>query len=254
MHLPVTTCVRRGRSDFAALGLLGCVLIAAGAGGCNRGNAHTRGEQSLVPGVDLPRVDESPSQLRQQMVGLNPESAPFKELQFKVLVAWDKIRRQVGVDGYREVLPPNTTAESACVDQATGKIAFRALVCWNPNCPGRGKGGGPPVFVKQWTSATVGENGKLVWTPPARPADPLQENLTQYFIRCPYCDQSFGVAYYDPPEVVLRRRQLDEELRAARLLRRKARDSGEMPPSHQRPPSDIMKEMSEQPKLFLVPE
>jgi len=245
-------------ADFVivALCLLACGLIVAAIAGCNHGSTGIGNEQLLIAGVEVPKVDEPPSQLREQMIGLDPESTAFKEQQFKVLVAWDAIRRREGVDGFQQVVPAGKVAEPAvdhaCVDQATGKVAFRALVCWNPTCPGRGKGGGPALFVKEWDTAKAGADGKVAWIPPRFAG--TQEELTKFFIKCPHCGQAHGVAYYDPPEVVLRRRQLEEELRTARVARRQARDSGGQAPQDQRTPSQVMREINALPKLYLVPE
>ena len=71
---------------------------------------------------------------------------------------------------------------------------------------------------------------------------------------CPACGRSEGIRHYEPPESLERRKLLEEELSAARAARRAAKEAGEPMPSDHRTPAAIMQDLSNVPKVYLLPE
>ncbi len=71
---------------------------------------------------------------------------------------------------------------------------------------------------------------------------------------CPACGSSNAVRPYEPPQAFARRELLEEELRAARAARRAAKQAGQPMPTDHRTPAAIMQDLSNLPKLYLLPE
>ena len=133
-----------------------------------------------------------------------------------------------------------------CVDPQTGEVAWRALVCRNPDCSGR-QDGKPHVFAHSATKAPLTADGgidHLAWD---RMASAHASSVV-----CPACGQKKGIAEYDPPDVAVRRQLLLDQLAAARAERRRARRSSKPLSTSVRSPADIMRDLSALPKLFLA--
>ena len=241
----VLRCRARVCSPFASLLLTGILGLL---GGC-RGGEETSAKDGWLPDVPLPEVAESQEDVQAQLREVERGSNQFHELMFKKRILEDLIRRQVGVEGHQQVEMAATNKGTACVDPQTGRIAFRALTCLNPDCPGRGKGGGPHLFVYETEEASIGPAGEVVWS-----TKPLPPEAEFPGIACPACGQVIFVRYYEPPEVILRRQALEKELREVREARQEARQANQPVPANLRTPNEIMVEMAELPKLFLIKE
>jgi hypothetical protein len=212
--------------------------------------------QEKLPSLatELPEVHETPDEIRTEMILHERLSAEFKQLQLKLMVANHKIVEREGVEGHRQVPVPKTSEINAYVDPQSGNIAWRAWTCYNPECSGRGKGGGPLIFVKKWNNARIGEERKVVYDLIQLTEDEEKEQRSKPPIICPSCGRVVFLAPYDSPAAELRRRQLNDELREVRAARDRARASDEPYPPSLRTHSEIRQEIQELPKLFLVPD
>ena len=133
-----------------------------------------------------------------------------------------------------------------CVDPRTGNVAWRAMVCDNPDCSGR-RDGKPHVFTQPVDDPPLTVDGRIdhgAWDRMAI--------AHFYSLKCPACGDNKRIREYDPPPVAERRQLLLDQLAAARAARRKIRRSGQPLPTGIRSPSDIMRDLSALPKLFLV--
>ena len=115
---------------------------------------------------------------------------------------------------------------------------MRALSCSLPDCPGKGEDGQPYLFCR----ASSGSHGKS------------SEARGDSTVNCPACGRGEGVRHYEPPQALVRRELLEEELRAARAARRAAKQAGQPMPTDHRTPAAIMQDLSNLPKLYLLPE
>lgn len=94
-------------------------------------------------------------------------------------------------DGVRIIAPG--TEQGMVVDAKTGKIAFRAWQCNNPQCPGRSVAGDPYVFPLPDPFAYVDEQGEPRVRQPQTPAE-LQQVEEYYVRKCPACLQRRNLA------------------------------------------------------------
>ncbi len=107
-------------------------------------------------------------------------------------------------------------------------IAFRAYICKNPDCTGKGKGDRPFLFVWRDPMYSVNENGELKY-------DVVPDRAEQFILRgstieptCPECakhrdsdnetpevrqEYRDWTAYYVLPKTAQREKELDEEHR-----------------------------------------
>lgn len=230
------------------------------AAGCSRTENKIQEKQPPLAAA-LPVVRETPDEIRAEMMHHERLSEEFKRLQLELKVSNHKILEREGVEGYRQVPVQKTGEISAYVDPQSGKIAWRAWTCNNPECKGRGKGGGPLLFVKKWDNARIGEQGAVVYD--LVQEDSHTETLTEKDekerrpkppIVCPSCGRVEFLAPYDSPQAELRLRQLNDELREVRAARDRARASDQPYDSNLRTPTEIRQELQELPKLFLVPD
>lgn len=237
------------RLAWAVVLLSGGIFPLSGCGGTSTENQ----EEVHSAGPQPPEVNESPDEIRAQMRALQvygrgtPE---FDEWKLKLMVANDKIFQREGVEGYRTVPVENTSKASATIDPETGKIAWRAWTCYNPDCSGRGKGGGPLIFGKIWENAHIDSTDQVVYDR----VEITNEDASKPPIVCPSCGKVEFLASYCSPQIELRRRQLEQELRDVRTARDQARAAKRPYPKDLRSPAEIRQEIAELPKLFLVPE
>jgi hypothetical protein len=235
-----------------ALASLGCLLLF----GCSRGDVDTPQRHVPEENSNLPVVAESLEDIRAQMAGLirveneryviaSPEE--FESWRLKALIKLDEVRRREGVDGFTQAPVEKTGSQHGVVDAESRKIAWRASTCWNPTCLGKGKGGGPLVFVRSWENAWIDTDGRLKWKTITEPESTPPT-------ACPVCGRLEFVQPYDLPDVEIRRRQLGDELSNARRIRAEREAAGQLVPAGVRTPTEIMKETAQLPKLFLVPE
>ncbi|MCE9551768.1 MAG: hypothetical protein K8T91_00090 [Planctomycetes bacterium] len=205
---------------------------------------------------DTPVVEESLDDIRSQIARVvhvennkhhitSPEE--FDAWRLKALIKLDQIRRLEGVEGFQQTPVEKTGSQQGVVDATSKKIAWRASTCWNPTCLGKGKGGGPLVFVKQFENASIGPDGNVKWRT-------LKDDELPSALACPVCGLVEFVRPYDEPEVEIRRKKLTEELSESRRIRAEAEAAGQLVPAGVRTPTEIMKESTQLPKLFLVPD
>ena len=136
----------------------------------------------------------------------------------------------------------------AHLDPNTGEIAWRAMVCRNPNCNGPLSDGQGHVFALPIPNTRV-IGGELVLPP-----DQELMAFVKKDFRCTACGSSKFLSEYDPPDVAGRRAELVEELAAARKARASAKQTGTDALTNYRAPAAIMYELSTLPALYLVPE
>jgi hypothetical protein len=204
----------------------------------------------------IPAVPESLDDIRAQMrrlikvedgKHLVTAREEFDKWRLKALIKLDAIRRREGIAGFEQEPVQKTPSQQAVVDPTTNQIAWRAFTCWNPECLGKGKGGGPVAFAMKWEHASIGPGGKVVWRT-------LSEKELPPAITCPVCGLADFIQYYDEPEAELRREQLTAELARSRQIRAEAETAGRLVPAGVRTPTEIMRELNELPKLFLLPQ
>lgn len=160
---------------------------------------------------------------------------------YDALVEDDRATVTIETSSPGEIVAPQD-AGLGYVDPQTGKIAWRALVCRNPDCADAA--GTAKPFTIAVPGARVGEDGQLLLPP----ADKI-EAYARSHLRCPTCGRFEELEQYEPPNVTTRRAQLNAELKAAR----QARAGGDSHGNH-RTPAEIMYELSTLPKLYLLPE
>jgi hypothetical protein len=170
----------------------------------------------------------------------------FDDWKLKALIKLDDVRRREGVAGFAQKPVDKTSSQSGAFDPASNQIAWRAFTCWNPSCLGSGKAGGPLMFVVERENAVI-ENGKLKYRT-------LTDKEQSAAAVCPKCSRLEFVQPYDEPAVEMRRKELTEELSNAREVRAKCEAEGKLVPATVRPPTEIMKESDQLPKLFLLKE
>lgn len=240
----------RQRAGMIVLPLLGCLALF----GCGRANKEQPKElPSPSAAVQLPEVTETPDEIRAQMKKLTSDqqrgTPEFEDLRLKLMVANDKIIQREGVEGYRTCPVERTTSMRASVDPQTGEIAWRGMTCYNPDCPGRGKGGGPLMFVDKSPHVHIDANNQVVFD--YVEIKPLVDDKPP--VVCPSCGRVEFLEFYCSAETEVRRRQLYQELNDVRAARGKAHAAGAPEPSGLRTVTEIIREIEELPKLFLVP-
>jgi len=197
----------------------------------------------------LPDVDESLEDIRSHLTKWERGTPQYEAWRIKALIKLDPIRQQEGVEGLSQVVVDQEASDIAVVHGDPGRIAWRALTCWNPACLGKGKAGGPVLFVHPLKHASLGTDGKLRW----RTLDEKELSAMSPVV-CPVCAMPGHVRPYDTPQVELRRQQLTEEMEAARKVRAQAAEDKKLVPAGGRTPSEIMRDLSQLPKLYLVPD
>ncbi len=198
---------------------------------------------------------ETPEAIRAEMASVEDFSPEFEEHRFRLLQSVDEIRQREGVVGYRQLdstatpsqsdqPPPRQQlgAQSAYVDPESGKVAWRALGCFNPACAGR-PNGSMVIVARPFSHIQVSPSGDLII------GTPNMAELEKPF-PCPVCSSQQYWRSYDPPESVLRRQELEAELAAAYA----AYNSGGRRAVGGRPPNEILEDIANLPKLFLIPE
>jgi hypothetical protein len=199
------------------------------------------------PTIELPKVTETPEQIKAEMRKHAAFSPGFEEQRLKLLIHWEEIRQREGVEGFTTPPLQPSNDQAGCIDPATGQIAWRAMTCYNPDCPGQGKGGGPLLFCRPNKSMVLGADGKIVITREQDIAEP--DKCT-----CPACGSGGFVAAYDPPESFIRNRQLDEEMRNIAKLYHESERTGKPVVLTGRMPNEVMRNKAELPKLYMTPQ
>jgi hypothetical protein len=95
------------------------------------------------------------------------ERLPTREQLFERTIAVDTL--YLTEDG-REIIAPGNR-EGAIVDPKTGKLAWAALTCGNPKCPGEGKNGRPYVFAWPHPFVVANPDGTLGMRQPESQSD-----------------------------------------------------------------------------------
>ncbi|MCG8583771.1 MAG: hypothetical protein MI757_03570 [Pirellulales bacterium] len=128
------------------------------------------------------------------------------------------------------------------VDPATGRLARRALVCDAADCPSRSSELSDRLFSYRYPGAYATGDGMVEWT--GTPED---------FPRvCPWCRRAADVRPHFEGEVAIRRQELEHELQAAQVAWSKARREKQRRPTDYRSPTEIARELSELPAVYLV--
>jgi hypothetical protein len=151
-----------------------------------------------------------------------------------------ELRKQVPVlyltDDGREIIAPGSQY-GAIVDPQTKKIAWAAMVCDNPDCPGKSKGKGGRPFLFTWPNPLlfVAEDGSVASGQPTTP-EQLKEFDKFKTVACPECAKTRKLdeetdeqrmkyqqwcRRYVLPEAAARLKELDEA--AKKLLEEKAK-------------------------------
>ncbi|MCG8586453.1 MAG: hypothetical protein MI757_17225 [Pirellulales bacterium] len=132
-------------------------------------------------------------------------------------------------------------------DAETGQIAVRALTCKNADCVASRESDDPLVFQQRPSGMKINADG-VVQPPPLAQLHRLVDKMA-----CPACGSKDHVWPYDPPEVVVRRAELDEELIASRAARASAKRAGLPMPTNPRRPVTIMRDRTALLRLYLLP-
>ena len=126
-------------------------------------------------------------------------------------------------------------------DNETGKVAWPALTCTNPDCAHSGSDK-PLVFAFPVPNDGLDEEGNLKVPESLPEADRIA--------RCPTCGHVEWVVSYELPEVTRKRQELDQELINSRKALRAA--GGRQMPNGYRSVAEIIKERATMPDLFLL--
>lgn len=230
-----------------------CLLLA----GCPRTRNSQEGQDTVAKPAEtpaatfvLPAVSESPEQIRSQMATIaEPFSPQFEENRLKLTVVLDQIRKQQGVEGFqdRQSEPEFSNSPSAFVDTKSGRVGWRALTCWNPQCTGQGRGGGPLLFTREFSYVTAGPDGKLA----IGNADMAEMMKPVY---CPACRSDKYIRPYELPESMVKERELKVQLDRSYAAYASAAKQGRPMPTDVRSPEEIIKDLNSLPKLYLVSE
>lgn len=229
--------------------LLGAALICSGCQskpvepGSPTGAASS---SSKADAGEMPVVTQTPDEIRTTMRGMDPFSKDFEEEQFKLVIKLDELRKQHGVEGFEpiEILHPSRAV--AIVDPKTRKLAWQAMVCLNPDCPARGPGGGPLLFVSPVAGVSIGPNGEVV--------DQSGQPDISKSPNCPVCRRWEYCRIYELPESMARSRELMQELIKTREAAMAQRRAGRPHAENSSKAIEIQKEMGSLPKLYLVPQ
>ena len=226
--------------------LLGAALICSGCRGKTQEPGVPAGADSskTIP-VVLPVVTQTPDAIRASMRGLDPFSKEFEDEQFKLVIKLDELRKQHGVEGFEPVELLHPTGTVAIVDPKTGKLAWQAMICLNPDCPARGPGGGPLLFVSPVAGVSIGPNGEVV--------DQSGQPDLSKSPNCPICNRWEYCRVYEVPESTARYRALMQELIETREGA-KAQRHADPQAQNSNKAVEIQKEMGSLPRLYLVPQ
>ncbi|MCE9548094.1 MAG: hypothetical protein K8T25_21685 [Planctomycetia bacterium] len=229
-----------------AFAILLCGSI--GAAGCSRpqGPPPTVPASFVQSAASLPKVTETQEEIKAEMRKYPAFTPPFEEQRLKLLVLWEEIRKREGIEGFTAppLQPSNNTA--VYIDPQTMQLAWRAMACYNPDCPGKGKGGGPLLFARPNKTLSVGPDGKLVVAHGGDIPDPDK-------CHCPACGSGDFIASYDPPESIVRDRQLNDEMAAIYKACHEADAAGQPVKLPGRSGQEVMTNKAELPKLYIVP-
>ena len=239
------------RYSFFLLSTVLCPMF----GGCwSSANTEPTGAAAPAPGLpaapEVPVVVQTPAQIREEMMPLDPFSQEFDDARLKLLVLLDKDRKAHGVEGFvQRESPPVATYSSPTVyaDPETGRVAWRALACWNPSCTAKGRDGGPFLFTREFSWITVGADGQIVVGSPN-----MEEMMRPVY--CPACKSKSYIQPYEFPESAVRRKALAAELNRVYSAYAAAAKSGHEKPASMRTPDAIVKEIESLPKLYLLSE
>ncbi|MCE9544523.1 MAG: hypothetical protein K8T25_03225 [Planctomycetia bacterium] len=226
------------------IGVLLCTALLCS--GCR----HKPAAPAVVPSsksntAELPVVTQTPDEIRATMRGMDPYSQEFEDAQFKLVIKLDELRKQHGVEGFEQVPLVKRSQTVAVVEPKTRTLAWQALNCLNPDCPARGPGGGPFLFVSPVKGFSVGPNGELV----IESVEPEMKSPN-----CPVCGSSNYVRVYEMPEAIARHRELMKELMKTREAALAQRRAGRPHEEESNRSVAIQDEMHSLPKLYLVPQ
>ena len=126
-----------------------------------------------------------------------------------------------------------------------GKLAWQAMICLNPDCPARGPGGGPLLFVSPVAGVSIGPNGEVV--------DQSGQPDLSKSPNCPICNRWEYCRVYEVPESTARYRALMQELIETREGA-KAQRHADPQAQNSNKAVEIQKEMGSLPRLYLVPQ
>ena len=130
------------------------------------------------------------------------------------------------------------------VDKATGELCYRAYECRNPDCPGKGSGDKPHLFIHRDVLVSVDASGEISWSQiPAgqNPQDYIRAQGGYMAPTCPKCAelrdldnesdadrqkyQQF-IELHEIPETAARREELEAEYQEAFEARERLREGG----------------------------
>jgi hypothetical protein len=201
-----------------------------------------------ISGCCFGEAKRSPEELRAEMATQEPFSTEFETNRTQLVAAVNDATIS-GIQGYVPVTsdqapPAQVGSQTAFVDPSTGKVAWRALACFNPQCAGNGKGG-LVMLAKPYSNLRAGSSGELIVAPP---------NMEEYRVQptCPVCGKSEYIRPYETPEATKRRHELEAELRASYAAYAKAAKS-KIRPEGVRSPETIMNDLASLKNIFLVP-
>lgn len=223
---------------FLLVALL-CVVAGCSTDSTSATVGHNTADQQTVSAVG-PDGTNCVYEDSQLLVGGTPlEQGPFAALDETA------IRERVASAGQNAVLA-HDYRQAAYYDAASGKLAWEALTCHNPDCASQQQSE-PLLFVKVNPHVRVDEQGQVVFSEQARRA---AGGLSRE--HCPVCNRFKFVRPYLPPEVVARRQQLHTLKQAVRVIRRQAKASGTAIPADLRTPTDIDRELAALPAVYLT--
>jgi len=200
--------------------------------GCSRTEGPT---EVVAPSPMAPGPDPAQGAVRLADVG-----PPLPHQRGAILQRGVSIHTDGGEMELKNAILTFGDANTAWRDPQTGKLAWRALTCTNPDCSSRASRPAPFIFVHSVRGARVDEAGEVQADCPPGDLIPV----------CPACRRSDRVEEYVLPEVLRRQAELDAELEISDTADR----AGTRPPAGVRPPMEIIRERVLQPKLYLLAE
>lgn len=137
---------------------------------------------------------------------------------------------------------PGPFAGNFFVDPGSGKLAWKAMVCTAPDCPGRKPGKAPEPFAIRHAYLYPLPNGET----------PNLFDDGKGPQACPDCGRSQTITEYLPPEDESRKTRLAAELQQAYTLRSAARAAGRQSADGVRTPQEVMDEINSISRHFLL--
>ena len=153
--------------------------------------------------------------------------------------------QEIFVTEYSRTTASKGFAGPVMVDPETGQLARRALVCSNPQCAAAQSSEGAKLFAYRYKGARATSDGRVEWP---------EGEVKEFPHVCPHCGRADHLELYLPADLNQRRTELKQELACAQAAWSAASAQRLNPPTDHRSPTEIAREISDLPGVYLVEE